>query len=739
MAIVNPVTENRVEPRPVSRQPYEAANFNAGQIVARGVEQVGEAGREFAPAEHQRNIQHAEAAARQARSEALVRVGEVRSQVETTSGLGAETRRQEGEREIEQIGREIEQSLGDPLARRMFNDSFRSATASDRLRMREHANRQIRVAEDAADEATVDLSITRMVDMRDDPALVARELQTMDAAIEHRFRGMPPEAIELAKIRAHSNAHRATALAILSADESGAGIEAMAYVREHAAEIVPEQELNLFQTIQPQLDNDVVSAALGETMATVARGETSAEPIAPDETSSAPVHEIPGTEYSPVGDARRVPNQDVPAHQRRGRTAQDFAAPQGTPIRPPTAGVVSSAPQTQQGANGYMIRVRHPNGLETTYLHMNGPSPLREGDEVTAQTVLGGVGSTGHSTGPHVDFSVRNSSTGAVVDPRSVTWSSEELPLYQPQRNDLAAQYRAANEVARRMGLNSRQYDQLLERIDRNAAREDRLEARRQAELDRQAMVRIAELDTNLTSISQVPSYGQLSPQLQMSIQDQIRQNTRINEPDANSDRYLDILDLAYGTTEQQAAFMAINPRAEPVTRGEQAEIIRRQGAIRDSTERSLEDSRVAADYGRIDTAIRRSMTSGRPADINVGRGAGDTDRQRFNQLREAVRIRVEREQRHKGGPLSDAELQGAVNAELLEVTVRNDRGQPLGTAPQYRAGEIASRAGPGGRMTIEVPMADQRRIISMLQDRGIPNPTQEQIAYYYRRSLRGN
>ena len=43
----------------------------------------------------------------------------------------------------------------------------------------------------------------------------------------------------------------------------------------------------------------------------------------------------------------------------------------------------------QQGANGYMVRIRHPNGLVSSFLHLRGPSPLREGQEVTAGTIIG--------------------------------------------------------------------------------------------------------------------------------------------------------------------------------------------------------------------------------------------------------------------------------------------------------------------------------------------------------------
>lgn len=63
---------------------------------------------------------------------------------------------------------------------------------------------------------------------------------------------------------------------------------------------------------------------------------------------------------------------------------------------------------------GNYVMVTHSGGFETLYAHMNSIL-VREGQRVTNSSVLGGVGSTGHSTGPHVHFEVHH--YGRIIDP----------------------------------------------------------------------------------------------------------------------------------------------------------------------------------------------------------------------------------------------------------------------------------------------------------------------------------
>lgn len=94
----------------------------------------------------------------------------------------------------------------------------------------------------------------------------------------------------------------------------------------------------------------------------------------------------------------------------------DVAAPMGSAIRPIAGGKVSAV--TEDGRAGKWVKVEHPDGTSSTYAHMGNQS-VKVGDEVGPDTVLGTVGMTGHTTGPHVHLVVRDTK-GNRVDPEKV-------------------------------------------------------------------------------------------------------------------------------------------------------------------------------------------------------------------------------------------------------------------------------------------------------------------------------
>lgn len=70
----------------------------------------------------------------------------------------------------------------------------------------------------------------------------------------------------------------------------------------------------------------------------------------------------------------------------------------------------------QDGGYGHYIIIKHTDGVETRYAHMNSRSHLSAGDIVTAGDLLGYVGSSGASTGPHLHFEIRIN--GTPIDPQ---------------------------------------------------------------------------------------------------------------------------------------------------------------------------------------------------------------------------------------------------------------------------------------------------------------------------------
>ena len=92
----------------------------------------------------------------------------------------------------------------------------------------------------------------------------------------------------------------------------------------------------------------------------------------------------------------------------------DYSAPQGTPVRAIGDGVVLLAERASQSGN--WIKIRHNGVYETGYLHLlKFADGIRKGAIVKQGQVIGYVGSTGLSTGPHLDFRVWKN--GQPIDP----------------------------------------------------------------------------------------------------------------------------------------------------------------------------------------------------------------------------------------------------------------------------------------------------------------------------------
>lgn len=86
-------------------------------------------------------------------------------------------------------------------------------------------------------------------------------------------------------------------------------------------------------------------------------------------------------------------------------TGVDYAAPKGTPVMSIGDGVVTS--MKNEGAGGNVVRIKHNSVYRTAYLHLSRfASGLKPGKRVRQGEVIGYVGSTGRSTGPHLDFRV---------------------------------------------------------------------------------------------------------------------------------------------------------------------------------------------------------------------------------------------------------------------------------------------------------------------------------------------
>ena len=109
-------------------------------------------------------------------------------------------------------------------------------------------------------------------------------------------------------------------------------------------------------------------------------------------------------------------------------TGIDYAAAAGTPIKAPADGTVTF--KGWKGGYGNTITLQHSNGVETLYGHMSAFAPIS--GSVRAGDIIGYVGSTGRSTGPHLHYEARIN--GQPVNPTTVA-----LPTPKLNSVDLAA------------------------------------------------------------------------------------------------------------------------------------------------------------------------------------------------------------------------------------------------------------------------------------------------------------
>lgn len=127
----------------------------------------------------------------------------------------------------------------------------------------------------------------------------------------------------------------------------------------------------------------------------------------------------------------------------------DFAAPSGTPIYAAGDGIVEKA--SRWSSYGNYIKIRHNSEYKTAYAHLKGfAKNVKAGKRVKQGQVIGYVGTTGRSTGPHLHYEVIRS--GVQVNPRKMklpqgnTLRGTELASFKSHMDKMSKQYAKLNE-----------------------------------------------------------------------------------------------------------------------------------------------------------------------------------------------------------------------------------------------------------------------------------------------------
>ncbi len=124
---------------------------------------------------------------------------------------------------------------------------------------------------------------------------------------------------------------------------------------------------------------------------------------------------------------------------RRPHLGVDYAAPIGTPIRAVGDGRVTFA--RWSGGGGKVLKIRHNGTYQTAYKHLNGfARGIRPGTRVKQGQIIGYVGNTGMSTGPHLHFEFYQN--GTFVDPLG-----KKFPSADPVPREHLEQFKAESEI----------------------------------------------------------------------------------------------------------------------------------------------------------------------------------------------------------------------------------------------------------------------------------------------------
>lgn len=121
----------------------------------------------------------------------------------------------------------------------------------------------------------------------------------------------------------------------------------------------------------------------------------------------------------------------------------DFAAPAGTPVAAVADGTVAAVvPGWKSGGFGNLVRLDHGGGVESWYGHLS-QFLVRDGQRVRQGEIIGLVGSTGRSTGPHLHLEIRIG--GTRVDPALLLGSGAAFPAYRRVFQAMATAYAPAS------------------------------------------------------------------------------------------------------------------------------------------------------------------------------------------------------------------------------------------------------------------------------------------------------
>ena len=385
----------------------------------------------------------------------------------------------------------------------------------------------------------------------------------------------------------------------------------------------------------------------------------------------------------------------------------DFPAAAGTPIFSIGAGKVARVGHDDRSGN--FIVIDHGDGTTSSYSHMKAPSDLKPGDAVTPDTLLGGVGSTGHSTGNHLHLVVKKD--GQTVNPQNVIGQAQQ----SPRRHDLDTLLARADQRADTEDWSFERRERAKDEIRRRVSTDETLKARDEADADRAASEIVMRMGDGFRDISQLPAAirNRLSPDAARQYMGVAKSNAKPDEPQANGDTATS-LELMRILEPERFAREPLGKYRGQVTRGElQGLAVEQAKILRGDPDKSIR-SKVAS---TISTFGVEDGLTGNKEDVRQKRVA----------VQKIMESEITALTGGKRNPTDD-ELYRAYQSATRDVTFRVDTtfiGIPTGQADRTRPRfELTAR---------DVPENVRQRIVRGYQNQFGRPPTDDEIATAYR------
>lgn len=249
----------------------------------------------------------------------------------------------------------------------------------------------------------------------------------------------------------------------------------------------------------------------------------------------------------------------------------DFTGKRGSPVYSIAAGTATVGYDER---SGHFVKIDHGNGMVSSYSHMDKPA-VKNGDVVTPDSVIGDIGMSGKTTGPHVHVVVKQN--GKTVDPETVIGAARQ----SPRKHDLNVLLGRVDELADAQNWPSQKREKYKTEVARRVSRDETLLRREESDASRQASEIVLGLGENFKSLDQIPSViqDQMSPNDLRQYQRVAESNNKAVTVKANSNDaiYLDLLEIR---DPKEFAKIDLAKYADKVTRGEIASLLVRQTKI---------------------------------------------------------------------------------------------------------------------------------------------------------------